>query len=111
MGTGVLVFELHGVKGASKKPPGGSAGGLLIASGSFKRTEASSQRGANLVGDGLESGWIGAGDVGEDLAVHFDPGLLKAVDKSGIGEALEAGGRSEERRVGKECRARRSPDD
>ena len=52
---------------------------------------SSGQRGANLVGDGLERGWIGAGDVGEDLAVHFDPGLGKAVNKSGVGEALDPG--------------------
>src|SRR6185369_6802785 len=54
-------------------------------------SRASSQRGANLVGDGLETGWVGARDIREDLAVHFDPGQIQAVDKSGVGEAFEPG--------------------
>ena len=39
--------------------------------------QRSSQRGANLLCDGLEGGRIGAGDIGEDLAVHFDPGQVQ----------------------------------
>src|SRR5260221_10057672 len=51
----------------------------------------SSQRGANLVCDGLEGGWVGARDICEDLAVDLDPGPIKAVDKSGVSHALETG--------------------
>src|SRR5512143_558813 len=50
----------------------------------------SSQRGANLVGDGLETGWVVARDVREDLAVDLDPGPFQAVDKSSVGQAFQA---------------------
>src|SRR5271154_5230307 len=50
-----------------------------------------SQRGANLLGDGLERGWIGTGDVRKHLAVHLDPSLAKAVNKLRVGKALGAG--------------------
>src|SRR6185312_1527779 len=73
---------------AAKSPPGGSAGRAVAED--RNRSVSSGQRGANLVGDGLERGWIGPGDVGKHLAVHLDPGLGKAVNKSGVGEAFQA---------------------
>src|SRR6185312_2104910 len=50
----------------------------------------SSQRGANLVGDGLERSRVGARDIGEDLAVHVDASHVQAVDKLRVGEAFQA---------------------
>src|SRR5215471_3390826 len=45
-------------------------------------SETSSQRGANLVGDGLEAGGVLTCDIG--------PGGLKAVNKSGVGQPFQA---------------------
>src|SRR5665213_4629010 len=50
---------------------------------------ASGQRGANLVGYGLEAAGIGARHIGENLAVDIDPRQLKAVHKSRIGHAFD----------------------
>ena len=50
----------------------------------------SSQRGANLVGDGLERSRVGARDIGQDLAVHVDASHVQAVDKLRVGEAFQA---------------------
>src|SRR5579863_6545807 len=61
--------------------------------GPKRGTRISSQRGANLVGDGLERCRIGPRDVGEHLAVDLDAGLFKAVNKSGVGEAFQPAGR------------------
>ena len=40
-----------------------------------------------LLDESGEGGLIGHGEIGQDLAVHFDPGLVQAINKSAIGEA------------------------
>ena len=47
-----------------------------------------SERRLDLVEDGLETHRIVVGDRGENLAVHLDPGLFQAVDKSRVGQAV-----------------------
>ena len=49
------------------------------------------QRAADLVGDGLEGGFVG-GHGGQDLAVQLDAGLAQAVDELAVGEAFQTGG-------------------
>src|SRR5580704_8728066 len=50
------------------------------------------ERGFRLVEDGLESGFIGHGEIGEDLAIEVDAGGLKAFDEAAVGKAVGAGG-------------------
>jgi hypothetical protein len=50
-------------------------------------------RGLLWLGDqGLDGGFIGDGEVGEDFAVDLDAGGLEAFHKSAVGQAVGAGG-------------------
>src|SRR5207237_10581768 len=44
-------------------------------------------RGLRLVDESGEALGIADGEIGENLAVHFDSGLAEPVDKSAVGEA------------------------
>lgn len=46
----------------------------------------------NLLYDGLESGGIVEGEIGEDLAVDLDAGLVDETHELGVAEVFEASG-------------------
>ena len=50
------------------------------------------QRGLGLPGQRLEGLRLGDGKIGENFAVDLDAGVLEAVDKSAVGQAVLAGG-------------------
>ena len=80
---GVVTPAVVGVKGFRVGPGlGGLGSGGLLFEGFF-----------GLSDQGLDSGFVGDSEVGEDFAVEIDAGGFEAFDKSAIGHAVSAGRR------------------
>ena len=66
--------------------------GLLAAAALSRRLLRLLDGGGSLIGQRLETGGVRDGEIGQNLAVDVDPGLVETVDKSAVGQAVLAHG-------------------